>query len=1385
MLPFTFFCLSPTTISYLAQLKVQPVDSASMSSCNANGTLRVLSVWVSLGDLLEFCEKNKHKSNSWQSHKNTTSHGKYSSDCCLKNGLVQCRCLWSESNCSEWQKKSHASKTYRTDNLPYERKQTSWSHSNKFNGYFQDNKMLEEFILDDNELCLLNYYDIPLNVPKRHVRNSGKVKTVSIIDTLSELASGATDREDEGGFSSAVSESAVLNRYLHKPKARHARPLTSRRDYGLSSSNFASISSTTSNIPTNTYNISKNTTFNSSHKSGNDSLSSIYSPSLDDAGLPCSSLKRTLKCLRKAVASNVAEEEIRNRKHVKEKTNNEDAFRLCFSDSEIKDSPIDWTPKPYKLHNPKIKSKSLLAVSDPFAKSATKPSSIFQSRSKASVPDWIQEVFTASKKGNVDKMKSSLKDIDPALVRNLSDDHGNNLWHICAVYNNFECLDWLCSHNLHHAHALKDENKNGFSPAGLAVKHGSLLAVQWLIHNTISKSQLLPQSDSRSLLHIAARYGQYAIVEWLLNYMSAQNLDAAIVDSEGNTALHLAAKYGHINCVKALVFHIGNLKAKNEHCLKPLDLAVKHGKNDCADFLVALESCYNLASLNLRQHLDIQNLQKENTEMKNYFKELLTLTKRLQHRQKELVQSFSRVNLPTQYQSGSSDWSNDKNLRYLDDYSQLLATVMTDEEHRLLMVENKWKKSRKQTKHSDTKKKPLDVLRSQFHHIMDKVNSLSPPIPSTPESSDSSWNSDEEEIFEPEKPFPDLSPPDVVNSLFPETSVPYLDTKHKFQKELSIVDTNSKINQPDTKHNSQDTFAFKKSTALSTNNRDVNLRMFFKQNPNLRLSSETCSVLEVLEPSSSDGEECLVQKKKLASTFNSEKETEQSSSSSALETFGPCSRRPSSSGSKTSGSHSSSSGTKPNQFPSSLGTSQNDPNSSSIEKNKPSEETEHVSSGTGNKESNTQLMMDNNLSSEPDLIKGTQKKKMLSPFSYDKERKCSSDAVLTDNLNMSTDSESLEADRSFSSAVEPPDSLIASHSNPESSATGTAGKKKNFLLKFALRGRWQNKSSPRSLKNEISPEEFRETYSRSASGDNTPSTSQFVAISDCPIRKNYPLPKNDPENLSDANDKELTTSCERLHDCNPLFPIPSANDKINQNNLLGRTGLLPARRGPPPAPPLTVEDDDEQSQDHSDDDISISIQKSSVSSCVEGSSHNSFMNSRSPDLWHSADPKSHFRPASSASRIDSPLRGEENFPLNKSSSASTEMLSALDSSTAGRQSPAPSEVSKTESALSPPSDVSKTESTRYLSQLGKIEESGHLTAIKITNLQSSDEQNIKDSTLTTEAKVSSKHKKPKKVNSDKPWYEFSDEEDVIVPQRYKAVSVSIRSSSEDEGAITG
>lgn len=627
------------------------------------------------------------------------------------------------------------------------------------------------------------------------------------------------------------------------------------------------------------------------------------------------------------------------------------------------------------------------------------------------------------------------------------------------------------------------------------------------------------------------------------------------------------------------------------------------------------------------------------------------------------------------------------------------------------------------------------MYRSQFSHVLEKVSCQSPPIPSTPETSDGSWQSDDDDPLPSNIQLPEFSAPDLVNSMSPQTTVPFLNSKKRNQK----INPGRAFKDLEIKPESLDSLSLQNANSPSKgmlNNRDVNLRMFFKQNPNLRQSSETCSVLEVLEPSSSDSEECSNKKKRLSKTCNSEKETEQSSSSSALETLSPYSCRPSSSGSKASGSRSSSNGSRKNPFTPVSDSSYNQNLHATSEKSKqPENEAGNSSREMGEKGTNEQL--NSNISSEPDLIKGTQKKKL--PSSTEKERK-SKDFPFDniDNPSLSAeDSESLEADQSFSSATDVPEGSVPS--NADISNTSTTIKKKSFLLKFALRGRWPSKATPRSLKNEISPEEFRETYSRTTSVDSVP-TSQIVVSPDSSSKKSISPLKTDSENLSsEPLDQEASINNERLTDGSGMFSLPPVTDAMNQTLMRNRRGLLPPRRDPPPAPPINIRDD-EQSQDHSDDDMSVSIQKSSLSSCAEDcltssvSLHNSYLGSRSSDLWHSPDSKSLFRPASSASRVGSLSRGEENFSLNKSSSASTEMLSALDTSTAGRQSPAPSEVSKTESALSPPSDVSKTESTRYLSQLGKIEESGHLTTINVSNLEHNDEQNIKENTLTKETK---------------------------------------------------
>ena len=106
------------------------------------------------------------------------------------------------------------------------------------------------------------------------------------------------------------------------------------------------------------------------------------------------------------------------------------------------------------------------------------------------------------------------------------------------------------------------------------------------------------------------------------------------------------------------------------------------------------------------------------------------------------------------------------------------------------------------------------------------------------------------------------------------------------------------------------------------------------------------------------------------------------------------------------------------------------------------------------------------------------------------------------------------------------------------------------------------------------------------------------------------------------------------------------------------------------------------------------------------------------------------RPASSASKSDSSRptttsvsyaaftvfktsSSVAGYPLRKASSVSGELPTPDSSLGSGeRLSPAPSDLSKTESALSPPShasDLSKTESMRHFRQLARIEETTHLS----------------------------------------------------------------------------
>ena len=79
-------------------------------------------------------------------------------------------------------------------------------------------------------------------------------------------------------------------------------------------------------------------------------------------------------------------------------------------------------------------------------------------------------------------------------------------------------------------------------------------------------------SKGRTILHVAAQYGNARVVKYILK---KANLESIInePDKEGNTPLHLAAIYGHYGVVIMLAAdHRVDKRAMNNEYLKTIDI---------------------------------------------------------------------------------------------------------------------------------------------------------------------------------------------------------------------------------------------------------------------------------------------------------------------------------------------------------------------------------------------------------------------------------------------------------------------------------------------------------------------------------------------------------------------------------------------------------------------------------------------------------------------------------------------------------------------------------------------------------------------------------------------------------------------------------------------
>ena len=90
----------------------------------------------------------------------------------------------------------------------------------------------------------------------------------------------------------------------------------------------------------------------------------------------------------------------------------------------------------------------------------------------------------------------------------LRDHHGNTLLHLATSNGNQDCIALLSSE---YAEMIGEQNKAKLTAMIVAIKHGQVLCVDWMLENIDVIDELQPDSQERSLLHYAAKFGQVTL----------------------------------------------------------------------------------------------------------------------------------------------------------------------------------------------------------------------------------------------------------------------------------------------------------------------------------------------------------------------------------------------------------------------------------------------------------------------------------------------------------------------------------------------------------------------------------------------------------------------------------------------------------------------------------------------------------------------------------------------------------------------------------------------------------------------------------------------------------------------------------------------------------
>jgi ankyrin repeat protein len=162
---------------------------------------------------------------------------------------------------------------------------------------------------------------------------------------------------------------------------------------------------------------------------------------------------------------------------------------------------------------------------------------------------------------------------DPAF----SDEDGNTILHTAAQHGQYEMADFVITNHSNHV-PIDHRNCQGLTALHYACMHGRARIVNLIANKAFGDKgkKALVDECGNTLLHIAARHGQYKIAKLLFADYSNQ-CPINHRNFQGQTALHFACIGGHTRVAKFLVANKADITIRDEDCHTPLKKAILEG----------------------------------------------------------------------------------------------------------------------------------------------------------------------------------------------------------------------------------------------------------------------------------------------------------------------------------------------------------------------------------------------------------------------------------------------------------------------------------------------------------------------------------------------------------------------------------------------------------------------------------------------------------------------------------------------------------------------------------------------------------------------------------------------------------------------------------------